>query len=240
MSYNGTVYCRYCYTKGHNSRTCEKKTEDTKKGAEREIAQGLGRDGYWHKEYAKRSGFWVDGSPAKEVKKKGSKRRCKYCARTGHNTRTCEELKEHKRGALYETKLVRKKIAEALKEKGLGVGALVTKPSYYTHKVTGFMVVGFDLAVINSETVHHNPAVVRLKALNPQTLDSWEVNQDIPLPPMAGVNDNSWSDKVEVVGPINKEDVTLGMPKDWIDDDSFLKGLYEDRKSPNYYENQDK
>ena len=62
MSWSGTVYCRYCGNKGHNSRTCPQKTEHYRLRAQAEVDNGEAREGYWHREYAKRTGKWARGT----------------------------------------------------------------------------------------------------------------------------------------------------------------------------------
>ena len=59
--------CSYCYELGHNARTCPEKTRHLKERAEAEIANGEGKEGYWHKQYARRTGQWADGSSAIEA-----------------------------------------------------------------------------------------------------------------------------------------------------------------------------
>ena len=90
MSYNGTVNCRHCYGRGHNRRTCPDLTATLKSRAEGEE----GNEGYYGKQYAQRTGKYIDGTDAKVLKatRAGGTRRCKYCAKKGHNTRTCPEL----------------------------------------------------------------------------------------------------------------------------------------------------
>ena len=80
-------------------------TRHLKERAESEVANGEGKEGYWHRQYARRTGQWADGTEAIEMKRtKSTARRCKYCNKTGHNTRTCPELAEAK--ATYMRELV--------------------------------------------------------------------------------------------------------------------------------------
>ena len=236
MSYNGTVHCRNCYGKGHNRRTCPQLTESYKTRAQDEVAGGEPR-GYWHEQYAKRTGVWLDGEKAAELKRKrrGGTRRCKYCAKTGHNTRTCAALKEHKAAALVDTKAVRAKIVEALEERGLGIGALITREQY--GEKIGYMVTGFNLEQVNSESINHNPNVIQITALNPSQVQSYNRVTGIPLPPIEGVNDGSWNTNTELVAPVSGSAVTSVLPDGWVDDGAFLEGLFEDRQSPNWHDN---
>jgi hypothetical protein len=239
MSYNGTVHCNQCYKKGHNRRTCPQLTESYRSRAQEEVDEGKGKEGYWHKEYAKRVGSWIGGELATELRatRSGGKRRCKYCAKTGHNTRTCVELKDAKSEILTNTKVVRAKIAAALENKGLGIGALITQKEYGDRKV-GYMVTGFELSYVNSESINHNPDVIQVTALNPSEVASYRRVMRIPLPPIEGVNENSWSQNTELVGPVSEAAVVAVLPVGWVDDDSFLEQMFKDRKSPNHYDNQ--
>jgi hypothetical protein len=168
-------------------------------------------------------------------KRKGGKRRCKYCAKTGHNTRTCVELKDTKTTILTNTKVVRAKIAAALKDRGLGIGSLITQREYGDRKV-GYMVTGFALSYVNSESINHNPDVIQVTALNPSEVVSYRRVMSIPLPPIEGINENSWSQNMELVGPVKSAAVVL--PDGWVDDESFLDAMFRERKSPNHYDNQ--
>jgi len=239
MSYNRTVYCQSCYQSGHNRRTCPQLTKSYRSRAQAEVDEGRGKEGYWHKEYAKRTGCWIGGELATEFKatRSGSKRRCKYCAKTGHNTRTCVELKDAKSDVLTNTKAIRTKIAAALENRGLGIGALITQNKHGSgSKKVGYMVTGFQLSYVNSESINHNPDVIQVTALNPSEVSSYRRVTSIPLPPIEGVNENSWSQNTELVGPVNSAAVVL--PDGWIEDESFLDAMFRERKSPNHYDNQ--
>ena len=123
MSYNGTVNCRWCYQKGHNKRSCPEYTEILKKRALQEINDGEGYNGYWGKQYNKRvkkTGLYADGTAmSKEAIKaatKSSRRRCKYCAKQGHNRRTCPTLKTDKASWSQDQLAWRKKIRLGLRK----------------------------------------------------------------------------------------------------------------------------
>tara|TARA_R110002020_G_scaffold420213_1_gene629366 strand:- start:490 stop:1221 length:732 start_codon:yes stop_codon:yes gene_type:complete len=239
MSYSGTVHCRNCYGKGHNRRSCPDLTESYKKRAQHEIDAGeSATDGYWQREYAKRSGVWLhNGEKATELKRNrsGGTRRCKYCAKTGHNTRTCEELKGAKAEAITETRRVRAAIAENLQTVGLGIGALVVRGEGESR--IGYMVKGFNWDHINCENITHNPNVVQIEVLNPTTVNSWNREAQIPLPPIEGINDNSWNTNTQLVGPVSGSAVQAIVPEGWVDNQDFLKGMFEDRQSPNWHDN---
>ncbi len=238
MSWNNTVRCGHCYETGHNKRTCPKYTERIADRAKAELSSGEGKDGYFGKQYAKRTGTWIDGSCAKELQKNapGRKRRCKYCNKTGHNTRTCQELKTAKATTLADTKVVRAKVAKALASAGLGIGALVVREDRYGSK-TGYMVTGFNMTDLTNESVNHNPNVVQLKVLNTTNVDRWNLTTAIPLPPIEGVNENSWNQNTQLVGPVSGSAVTEALPEGWIEDESFLTEMFNGRQSPDWYEN---
>lgn len=243
MSYNGTVHCRHCYGKGHNRRTCPQLTDQYKRRAVNELNTGEGRDGYWHREYAKRTGYWLDpeshenGEKATELKKSraGGTRRCKYCAKTGHNKRTCPELKEAKAAAIAETAAVRQAVLEGLAAQGLGVGALVTMNTYENQRV-GYIVTGFHWDHLTAQNAGNNPNIVQLRALNPAQVSRWQQETGCPLPPIEGVNENSWN-QLELVGPVSGSAATLTVPEGWVEDQSWVDGQFAEAQSPNWHDN---
>lgn len=239
MSWSGTVRCRHCYEDGHNRRTCPTLTETYKRRAQNEIDSGTSTDaGHYQREYAKRTGVWLhSGEKATELKKnrRGSVRRCKYCGKTGHNTRTCEELKEAKAEAIAETRRVRAAIAEQMAARGLGIGALVARGEGAGR--TGYMVTGFNWEHINHENIQHNPSVVQLEVLNPTGVPGWNRTAAIPLPPMEGINENSWNTNTHLVGPVSGSAVEAIVPEGWVDNQDFLEKMFEDRQSPNWWDN---
>ena len=103
MSYNNTVYCGYCYQKGHNQRGCPKK-----------------------KQYAKDN---PDSYVARDVKESAAaskNRRCGYCKEAaGHTRRTCAMYKSDFKLAEKVNVAYRAKVLELLKQYGIGIGALV-------------------------------------------------------------------------------------------------------------------
>jgi hypothetical protein len=105
MSWNGTVTCSHCYSKGHNKRTCLR----LKKYIEENPDSYRARLKATQDSYAK-------------------PRRCSYCQETGHNRRTCGTLKSD----IHRTKQVNSfwctKLSDFMKEEGLGIGALVKFP----------------------------------------------------------------------------------------------------------------
>ena len=127
MSYNGTVRCRECYNTGHNRRTCPQLTERLQRRAQNELDQNGTKEGFYGRQYAKRTGTYIDGSSATELKatRRGSVRRCKYCAATGHNRRTCTVLKTDQAAFITAAVDYRTRIVADMKERGLGIGCLI-------------------------------------------------------------------------------------------------------------------
>ena len=72
MSYNGTVRCRECYNTGHNRRTCPQLTERLQRRAQNELDQNGTKEGFYGRQYAKRTGTNIDGSSVFFATKKSS------------------------------------------------------------------------------------------------------------------------------------------------------------------------
>lgn len=110
MRYSRTVRCRFCFKEGHNVKSCEALTKEVKENP----------DGYYYRRYKKY--FNPDGTR----KKANVVRACSYCDVVGHTKRTCDTklndmVKNIKTNAEY-----RSDMYNFLKDKGLGVGSLVT------------------------------------------------------------------------------------------------------------------
>ena len=103
MSWNGTVRCSKCYENGHNITSCP----DMKKAWEEDPTSYHGR------QYA-----------MYEARKKAPKT-CGYCKETGHTRAGCDEIKRHKEQFHNDAALFRRVLVKWMKEKGIGVGALV-------------------------------------------------------------------------------------------------------------------
>ena len=123
MSWSGTVRCGHCYGKGHNKRTCP----------------GL-------KKYVEENPDSWRAREQKRSKEASSNRRCSYCQETGHNRRTCAELRLDRDKAQGFNKEWCNRAADLLKERGLGIGALVESPGTWKtdYEKTVSMVVGFN------------------------------------------------------------------------------------------------
>ena len=105
MSWNGTVYCSYCGTQGHNRRGCPKIKEEAKNDPGSYAANELRR--------------------RKERETSRGPRRCSYCSWGGHTRRKCDQLDMDMRNAAKVNAEYRLRVKEYLVESGLGVGSLV-------------------------------------------------------------------------------------------------------------------
>lgn len=241
MSWSGTVYCRYCYEKGHNKRTCPQYTARLKELALREIEEHGEYNGYYGKMYNKRvrkTGLYADGSPMSAEAKKATKQKrvCKYCGLRGHNRRTCERLKLAKKQTADETLSIRNRVFEAMKKAGLGVGAILTKEEYGVRQ--GYMVTGFLMNQLTSENVRHNPQVIRTKALKTEGVSRWNLEPVLTIPALEGIPEleDAWV-KVEVAAPVSAAQVEAAITQEAINDLDFIDGLYAERQSEDYWEN---
>lgn len=247
MSYKRTVYCRYCGEAGHNARTCPSKTRHIKERAEYEVAQGEGRDGYWHKQYAKRTGEWLDGGDATLLKKstrRQTTRRCKYCKKTGHNQATCPELKTAKESYIDGVKLARKGVWENMQRLGLGVGALVRMPTYSWQSADEagaiWMVKSVNWGSINHENLASGDSnVLTLERVSSRSkVNQWNLTTGagfLKLEGLAPQCEQHRSHEYTIVGPVPNP---VGPTEEVLNaEDINLKGVFADRESPNAYEN---
>ena len=235
--------CGHCYELGHNKRSCPHLTKTYQERAEAEVRSGEGREGYWHRQYARRTGAWLDGSPAKELKKQGKKRRCKYCNKTGHNTRTCPELAQAKAAYLNGAARAREALREEFRTIGLGIGALVKLDHYGTPEL--YMVTGFNPEKMNHENLlHGNGYAINLqKMTNLSTTSRWDKVRSVGVPKIPAealaafeLEQNSHA-YFELVGPVEGG---LGeLTDEWAAaQDVDLKEVFKDRTSPDHYDNQ--
>ena len=237
--------CGHCYELGHNKRSCPHLTKAYLERAEAEVRQGEGREGYWHRQYAKRTGAWVDGTPAEELKKqrKGAVRRCKYCNKTGHNTRTCPELAAAKAAYIDGTKRARQALREEFANVGLGIGALVKVNHYGNDELD--MVTGFNTEKMNHENLlHGNGYALNLQKLtNLSSTSRWDKTRSMGCPEISastlsafGLEQNGYATFV-VAGPV--EGGLSQFTNEMLEaEDVDLKEVFKDRTSPNHYDNQ--
>lgn len=104
------MQCGYCFEEGHNVKSCTKLTETVQKSP----------GGYTHSRYRKY--FNDDGTR----KKTSVTRTCSYCSEPGHTRRTCDVKLNDMVANIKTNAEYRRDMYNFLKEKGAGVGSLVT------------------------------------------------------------------------------------------------------------------
>ena len=122
MSYNGTVHCGWCGSKGHNRLSCPLRKEAAINDPNGYTARAMARE----KQHRKRA---IES------------RVCSYCKKPGHNRRGCTVLKRDKSTLSKCITNYRKRLLSCMRESGLGVGATLSVPHGATrqiHMVTGF------------------------------------------------------------------------------------------------------
>ena len=111
MRYRRTVRCRYCYTSGHNQRSCpsmKKEAENNPGGwAARKVA-----------------------SYSTNVAEGGTARSCSYCRDSGHNRKTCSKLVHDFAADVKKNAEYRKNLLERMIACGFGIGALAESRYY--------------------------------------------------------------------------------------------------------------
>ncbi len=110
MSFDGTVRCSWCYSKGHNRNGCEER--------KKYIADNP--DSYEAK---------------REQTRKSRNRRCSYCSGTGHTRRTCPIMKEDRIKVANALQISRREIRHRLIAEGLGIGSLVSVVDWHNNRV---------------------------------------------------------------------------------------------------------
>ena len=233
MSYNGTVTCRHCYQRGHNKRTCPDYTEKLRGYAQNEVTAGEGQDGYWHQQYAKRTGTWVDGTCAKEQKKgrrdAGQKRRCTYCGKQGHNRRSCETLVADCTSWASQALDFRRRIVADMRERGLGIGALVLQERWNEKYLS---LVDNILWEQITHQMGNNDILAGQRVGHGQR--RWSGGY-----PESDFNPHSYH-KAQVVGPVGPAAVDATLPEDFFDGAVLMKlakVAKKEHRSDDYHDN---
>ena len=230
MSYNGTVRCGYCYKAGHNKRSCPELTEILKQRAVEEINNAEGYDGYWGRQYNKRvhDGLYADGSPMSnehlnQAKVRGGKvRRCTYCGAKGHNRRTCPTLKANKEAYAVAAIAFRRRLVDAMRSAGMGVGALVQTERW--NETYCWMVTKINWHDIDHlRSGHCDPVCGK----NVRTVDRYNQVQYMALPALQDEQGEVVENRrglSQLIGPV----VLAGVPAQFFEPES-LEGLMADR-----------
>ena len=243
MSYNGTVRCGWCYKEGHNKRTCPEYTAILKERAEQEIANNEGYDGYWGRQYNKRvnDGLYADGTPMSDehlnaAKVRGGKvRRCTYCGAKGHNRRTCPTLKANKEAYAVDAIAFRRRLVDAMRSAGIGVGALVSTERW--GDTYCWMVTQIRWNQIDHLRVGHCDPVI---GTNVRTVDRYNQVQHMALPALEDEQGEVIENRrglSQLVGPV----VLAGVPADFFEPESLTELMNDrfdkDARSVNYWDN---
>lgn len=121
MSWNGTLTCSHCYTKGHNKRKCPVMKKDHDEYVRLTEA---GADTTWRQ----RQAFRV--YPKQQESLKESNKVCSYCGENGHRVLTCPMRLEEVEQLRKINKWWKPLVAKTLREVGLGKGALITRSKW--------------------------------------------------------------------------------------------------------------
>jgi hypothetical protein len=262
-----TVYCRWCYNRGHNKRTCPEYTETYKERAEAEVESNKEHDDHstWRQEeYAKRikADKLLDGTPFEREKQGngGGTRRCSYCAKQGHNRRTCKAFDVAKQDYLKDAITYRKDIAKTIAKQGLGVGTLVTIEPRFGSPDLGrnylYMVVEFEWDAITHKTGTDAYRAIKVKALDVDDDGAPYRTEYIPFPRPYNHKDDpdqeDWRQKyanadkywsqIAVVSKVPAKVVETLIPSDWneskkIEKSADFKNYFKDVRDPDYWDN---
>lgn len=216
MSWNGTVRCRHCYGKGHNRRSCPDLTRIYKEQAEN------GSE-YSRREYEKRTGMHLDGTKvAKEKRAAANPRRCTYCGARGHNRRTCEVLKENRAAYAVDAIAYRRRLVDAMRSAGVGVGALVQTERW--GDTYCWMITKINWGIIDHLTAGHSDPVM---GKNVRTVNGYCSKQWMALPALEDEQGEVVENRrglSQLLGPV----VLAGVPAEFFEPSS-LNGLMADR-----------
>jgi hypothetical protein len=237
-----TVYCRWCYNKGHNKRTCPEYTETYKERAEAEFEDNKEfkkerRSTWRQEEYAKRikADTLLNGDPFDRVKQGNGvgTRRCSYCAITGHNRRTCEKFGVAKQDYLNDAVAYRKLIAKTISKQGIGIGTLVTiQPRYGAGDFARnhlYMIIDFEWDSITHKTGTDGYRAIQVKALDVDEDGKPCRNEYIPFPKPHNhkddpdqedwrqeyANADKYWDQIKIVSTIPSKIVDTIIPSNW-------------------------
>ena len=206
-----TVYCSYCFQKGHNKQTCPSLKADIEN-----LRQNFGDQHPEVVEYDSNRKS-VSASASRRAK---MIRRCTYCGAEGHNTRTCSVLKEHIKDATEINKDYCSIVYDRMRECGIGVGAIIKMIRYQSgyRKSTDelYMIVGIKWENINFLEPHRK--VIAAKCIKTSDFVDLAIPYNCP-----DISVNSW----EVASPVP----CASPPDGWLDGahiKSELSGLTQE------------
>jgi hypothetical protein len=114
MSWNGTVHCGHCGTKGHNKTSCQERKKYVRENPDSYAASVYNRE-QRHRE-------------ARVIT-----RACSYCKQLKHNRRSCKILKEDKDLIAKRQQTYLDEFLLAMSSTGFGIGSLVKMPRGSKH-----------------------------------------------------------------------------------------------------------
>ena len=192
MRYRRSPTCSYCRTPGHSRRSCPTMQARAKEAAAKPVNE--------------RS--WIEQRAVEATstyKSAATDRSCAYCGGSGHNARGCLTRKNDIVVATYNVIAYRKKLLAALKNNGIGIGAILSYDGY----VSGFgysdagkphyvIVQGFDsinMTPWNYNTHSRSTSLINCKHLS--DLDNSRVGYGVGVvPPISVLRDLSGDDSL--------------------------------------------
>jgi len=223
MSWNNTVTCSECYQTGHNRAGCPRRKERYQEA----LAKPEEERGYYENSLIREM----------EAKKNSNtKRRCSYCAESGHNRRKCEPLAEHSEHVQRQQTAFRTAFLEHIREIGLNIGCLFKGTGDYVSKNALGIVIDInwnEVSVTNCSSgiqrfvrarplskLTHNRSYDSYSIHRP---DHWPIGETFPT------KENCWletSYSGEVVGP---SETPIEPPSGWLTDTQPVKEFFKDR-----------
>ena len=219
MSWNNTVTCSWCYGKGHNRNGCEER-----------------------KKYIAQNPDSYEARRAKEHTRTIQNRKCSYCKESGHTKRTCKHLKEDKAKTVAMNKKWRLDALELLKQRGLGVGALVNfeEKSAWGRSQSENVVIS-DILWDNLTFAVKNGDRPYAFVVRPVKNFSATKYVDFPIDERGVVTRHSvdWGTFASVVSPVTSSSIEASVPTGWLSGDGRkVDEMFTDSKGktrPRYY-----
>ena len=189
-----TVYCGYCYNKGHNKQTCPSLKADIEN-----LRQSFGDHHPEVVEYDNNRKS-VSASASKRAK---MARRCTYCGGAGHNTRTCSILKDHINAATEINQEYCNMVHGRIRKCGIGVGAIIKMIKYHSgyRKSTDdlYMIINIKWKEINFLEPYRK--VITAKCIKTSNIVDLSIPYSCP-----DISVNSW----EVASPVSTSEPPTG------------------------------
>ena len=224
MSWDGTVRCSECYTKGHNRSGCPRRKERY----EEALAKPEGERDYYDDKVIRQT--------ERDKERRSKPRTCSYCKRqAGHNRRKCPELAEHTAYVQKQQVAFRKAFLEHIQGLGLNVGALVRAPGSENARVHIVTEIRWDLVHIKhwaeGDTCFIGTRPIAQLA-NPRSSEwatvlspeSWPVGDKWR-------KNNRYTEERYITEVISSSRDTIEPPSGWLTGENATKKIFEDRES---------